>query len=59
MTMPSTQALCGFALLVAGLQAERLACLRWRFAQHQHEIDIRVVLAFALPIAGVLLMAAS
>ena len=50
------QAFIGLALMIMRLEAEHLACRRWHMAQHSNEVDVRIMLAFALPLAGFILM---
>ncbi|MCJ2007262.1 hypothetical protein MKK70_00905 [Methylobacterium sp. E-041] len=54
--LPSMPVYVGLCLMILGMEAEHLACRRWRMAQHSKELDIRVVLGFSLPLAGFLLM---
>lgn len=54
--MQGFQAFAGILLLTLGLEADCASCYRWRMNRHHRKLCLRTFLAFALPIAGVMLM---
>ncbi len=50
--------LVGCGLIIAGLLADNLAAHRWLVSSRPARLDVATVLAFALPAAGLAVMAA-